>query len=170
MRLALPDESATARLARALAGCLSERDLVLLAGDLGAGKTTFVQHAAAALGCLEPVRSPTYTVAHQYELPGGATLAHLDLYRQAGDMLGAEAWGDIEPYFDSFAAFVEWPAVAAVQLAGRRTWRIDLALHSLTTRVARVTAPDHNAGWQLLDRLLDFYSPAAPRTGNLLLP
>jgi len=122
MRLALPDESATARLARALAGCLSERDLVLLAGDLGAGKTTFVQHAAAALGCLEPVRSPTYTVAHQYELPGGATLAHLDLYRQAGDMLGAEAWGDIEPYFDSFAAFVEWPAVAAVQLAGRRTW------------------------------------------------
>lgn len=153
LRLALPSETATAHLAGALASVLEAGDLVLLAGDLGAGKTAFVRHAAAALGVREPVRSPTYTVAHEYAIEGAEprTIAHLDLYRHTETALGDAAWGDIEPYFASFAAFVEWPAVAAAQLAGRTTWRIDLELRSLTARVALVTAPDAAAERTLLD-------------------
>ncbi len=60
------DESGTARIATALAATLAPGDIVHLTGDLGAGKTAFVRHAAAALGVAEPVTSPTFAIAHRY--------------------------------------------------------------------------------------------------------
>jgi tRNA threonylcarbamoyladenosine biosynthesis protein TsaE len=80
-------------------------DIVLVSGELGAGKTTFVRGAARALGVSGPVSSPTFTIGHRYEAP--TPVAHLDLYRIAG--LDPEEWGDLEPYFDGTVAFVEWP-------------------------------------------------------------
>ena len=88
-----------------LAGLLSPGDVVLLRGDLGAGKTTLVRGACRALGIDEPITSPTFTIGHLYQ--GTAPVAHLDLYRFTG--LSNAEWGDLEPYFDGTIAFVEWP-------------------------------------------------------------
>ena len=68
---------------KSLAACLAELaqpgDLLLLVGDLGAGKTTFAQGFAAALGISEPVTSPTFTLAREYH--GRLLLHHLDVFR-----------------------------------------------------------------------------------------
>lgn len=69
----------TKQLAAALAELTRAGDVVLLAGDLGAGKTAFAQGFGAALGIDEPITSPTYTLVSQYS--GRLELNHLDVYR-----------------------------------------------------------------------------------------
>jgi tRNA threonylcarbamoyladenosine biosynthesis protein TsaE len=88
-----------------LAALLEPGDVVGVAGDLGAGKTTFVRGACRALGVEAPVTSPTFTIGHRYA--GRVPVAHLDLYRLEG--IGAEGWADLELYFDGTICFVEWP-------------------------------------------------------------
>jgi tRNA threonylcarbamoyladenosine biosynthesis protein TsaE len=88
-----------------VAADLSPGDLVTVAGELGTGKTTFVRGACRALGVVDPVTSPTFTVGHRYA--GRVDVSHLDLFRFAG-VSNAE-WGDLEPYFDDAVCFVEWP-------------------------------------------------------------
>lgn len=104
-------EAAGARLARGL----RPGDVVLISGDLGAGKTTFVRGACAALGVRENVTSPTYTIGHRYHGTGlngaGVEVSHLDLYRFEG--FSAAEWGDLEPYFEDAIIFVEWPEAGA---------------------------------------------------------
>ena len=62
--------------------------LLALSGDLGAGKTTFVQELAKYLGVVEPVTSPTFTIMKQYELPQGVFdhLIHIDAYRMESEI------------------------------------------------------------------------------------
>lgn len=72
-----PDE--TRVLGAALAPALVPGDVVSLSGDLGAGKTVFVQGLCAALGVKGPVTSPTFTIMHEYE--GRYPILHLDVYR-----------------------------------------------------------------------------------------
>jgi len=69
----------TRDLAAAIAELARPGDLILLVGDLGAGKTAFVQGFGAALGIDEPITSPTFTLARQYQ--GRLELNHLDVYR-----------------------------------------------------------------------------------------
>ena len=95
----------TESLAGRVAGELRVGDVVGVAGELGAGKTTFVRGACRALGVTSPVASPTFTIGHRYA--GRVPVAHLDLYRLEG--MGEEGWADLEPYFDGTIAFVEWP-------------------------------------------------------------
>ena len=96
-------EQAGARLAHTL----STGDVVLVSGDLGAGKTTLVRGALRALGVTEPVTSPTFVVGLVYEGDSGR-VAHLDLYRLSG--LDDEDPGLLEAYFgDDVITFVEWP-------------------------------------------------------------
>ena len=102
----------TEELGARLAAGLGPGDVVTVAGDLGAGKTTFVRGACRALGVGQPVSSPTYTIGNRYAAP--VPVAHLDLYRVS--CLGAEQWGDLEPYFDGTIAFVEWPEHAGAWL------------------------------------------------------
>ena len=102
-----PEE--TEAVAAGLAVDLEPGDVVTVAGELGSGKTTFVRGACRALGVEQAVSSPTYTIGHRYL--AAVPVAHLDLYRVHG--LGAEEWGDLEPYFDDAVAFVEWPEAAA---------------------------------------------------------
>ncbi len=103
----------------ALAAGLAPGDVVLVSGELGTGKTTFVRGALRALGVTEPVTSPTFVIGHLYEGAGGP-LAHLDLYRLAG--LGDEDPGLLDPYFGpGTITFVEWPerAPEVAELAER---------------------------------------------------
>jgi tRNA threonylcarbamoyladenosine biosynthesis protein TsaE len=90
-----------------LAARLRPGDVVLVSGELGAGKTTFVRGALRALGVEGPVTSPTFVVGIAYDGRGGP-LAHLDLYRLGG--MGDEDPGLLDPFFaPETIAFVEWP-------------------------------------------------------------
>jgi tRNA threonylcarbamoyladenosine biosynthesis protein TsaE len=106
----------TERAGATLAAALAPGDVVLVSGELGTGKTTFVRGAARALGVTEPVTSPTFVVGHLYE-PG---VAHLDLYRLGG--LGDEDPGLLDPYFGpDLVTFVEWPERTGLEaLLGER--------------------------------------------------
>ena len=98
-----PEE--TWELASELAGELPAGTVVALHGDLGAGKTCFIQGLAAALEIDEPITSPTYTLISEYE--GLMPLHHIDLYRLSGPV---EALGlGLEEYFDAHGiTAIEW--------------------------------------------------------------
>jgi tRNA threonylcarbamoyladenosine biosynthesis protein TsaE len=103
-----PDE--TERAGADLAAELRPGDVVLVSGELGTGKTTFVRGALHALGVTGPVTSPTFVVGVAYEGANGP-LAHLDLYRLGG--MAGEDPGLLDPFFAPDAiAFVEWPECA----------------------------------------------------------
>jgi len=103
----LPTRRSTINLARRLAGALLPGDLILLEGDLGAGKTFFARALCRALGVPPEIRvqSPTFTLVHQYD--GRIPIAHADLYRlrDPGEMteLGLR---DLRA--DGAAVIVEW--------------------------------------------------------------
>lgn len=98
----------------ALAATLVPGDVVLLEGEMGAGKTTFVRGAARALGFEGPVTSPTFTIGRRYE-GGRLPISHLDLHRLSG--LADEDPALLDDYLTPDAiAFVEWPAIAEPQL------------------------------------------------------
>lgn len=89
-----------------LAAALAPGDVVLIEGELGAGKTTLVRGAARALGVTGPVTSPTFTIGQRYPAP--VPVAHLDLFR-----VPALAGEDPDLLADYLRAdtisFVEWP-------------------------------------------------------------
>jgi tRNA threonylcarbamoyladenosine biosynthesis protein TsaE len=72
-----PDE--TEAIAASVGAMLRRGDLVVLIGEMGAGKTTFAKGVARALGVDEPVTSPTFTIVQEYD--GGVPVAHVDVYR-----------------------------------------------------------------------------------------
>jgi tRNA threonylcarbamoyladenosine biosynthesis protein TsaE len=104
------DEDAFRGLAAEAAGCLVPGDVVVLKGDVGTGKTTFVRAAARALGVRETVTSPTYQFARGYEaFAGGRAVAvnHLDLYRL--EELDVRDALDLDEYLDANSVtFMEW--------------------------------------------------------------
>jgi tRNA threonylcarbamoyladenosine biosynthesis protein TsaE len=79
MKLVTSSPDATRAVAAAIAELLVAGDLILLVGDLGAGKTAFAQGLARGLGVDEPVTSPTFTIVQEYR--GRLPLAHIDVYR-----------------------------------------------------------------------------------------
>jgi tRNA threonylcarbamoyladenosine biosynthesis protein TsaE len=105
LELSAPSAEAMRSLAAALATLLAGGDVVVLTGDLGAGKTTFVQGAARALGVTDPVVSPTFTLVRRYR--GSRPVYHVDVYRldriQEVIDLGFE-----EMFEDDGVTFVEW--------------------------------------------------------------
>ena len=102
-------ESETEAVGMEVARSCPRGSVILLDGDLGAGKTVFSRGFARALGIDEPVSSPTYTIVQEYELPERGRLYHLDLYRISG-VEAALAFGVDEFLNDpSSYALVEWP-------------------------------------------------------------
>ena len=101
---------ATEQAAAELAQRLGPGDIVLVSGELGAGKTTFVRGACRALGVNGPVTSPSFTIARRYE--GALPISHLDLYRlgDLGDEDPALLAGELGP---DRLTFIEWPEVGA---------------------------------------------------------
>ncbi len=108
MRFRTTSAEGTRAVAAALAPLLRPGDVLLLSGDLGAGKTVFTQGLAAALGVVEPVTSPTFTLAQSYE--GRMRLHHLDVYRL--ENLGEVLDLDLPEVLDDDAVVcVEWGEV-----------------------------------------------------------
>lgn len=107
-----------------IAARLDRGDVVVVSGDLGAGKTTLIRGACRALGVEGPVTSPTFTIGQRYR--GRLPISHLDLYRLG--RLEDEDPALLDDYLDpDSVAFVEWPAVALPRLAGRRVLELRLA-------------------------------------------
>ena len=133
---------ATERAGAELAAGLRPGDVVLVSGELGAGKTTFVRGALRALGVTDAVTSPTFVLGTLYEGSDGP-LAHLDLYRLGG--LAGEDPGLLDPYFGpAIVTFVEWPERAeSIELLGGRAVarRVRLAHAGGDRRTIEVTAP-----------------------------
>lgn len=96
-----------------LAAYLAPQDLILLDGDLGAGKTTFTKGLAKGLGITRPIKSPTFTIIREYQ-DGRIPLYHMDVYRLeegGGDDLG------LEEYFNGDGVnVVEWSKFVADEL------------------------------------------------------
>ena len=104
-----PDQ--TEAVAAGLAERLRPGDVVLVHGELGSGKTTFVRGAARALGVEGPVTSPTFTIGQVYAGARGE-VAHLDLYRLAS--LAGEDPALLDDYLTpERVGFVEWPGAGA---------------------------------------------------------
>jgi tRNA threonylcarbamoyladenosine biosynthesis protein TsaE len=107
----------TEAVAAELAADLRPGDVVLVSGELGAGKTTFVRGACRALGVTVPVTSPTFTIARRYE-DGRVPISHLDLFRLAEGLAEEEPELLDEEVGPDRVAFVEWPEVAGDGLPG----------------------------------------------------
>jgi tRNA threonylcarbamoyladenosine biosynthesis protein TsaE len=117
-------EQETHALAREVAQTLKAGDVLLLSGDLGAGKTTFVRGLAEGLG-IDPseVSSPTFTLLHEYR-GGRLNLYHADLYRldkTATDDLGLEETG----VRDGVLA-IEWPDRLRHDMPGAKVVRLEV--------------------------------------------
>jgi tRNA threonylcarbamoyladenosine biosynthesis protein TsaE len=114
-----PDAAATQALAARLAPLLQPGDLVLIEGDLGAGKTTFTQGLARALGVTEAVTSPTFVLMNIYPTTAGFDLVHVDVYRL--DLLSEVVDLALPELLDDGAVVVvEWGERAAPALPGER--------------------------------------------------
>jgi tRNA threonylcarbamoyladenosine biosynthesis protein TsaE len=107
-----------------LAADLGPGDVVLVSGELGAGKTTLIRGAFRALGVTEPVTSPTFTIGQTYR--GHVPVSHLDLYRLAD--LGQEDPALLDDYLTPESiAFIEWPEAAEPWL-DQITRRVEIRL------------------------------------------
>jgi tRNA threonylcarbamoyladenosine biosynthesis protein TsaE len=111
-------ESSSATETEAVGGRIAERlrpgDVVVVSGEVGAGKTTLIRGACRALGVTGPVTSPTFTIGQRYR-GGRLPVSHLDLYRL--ETLEGEDPALLEDYIGGDGvAFVEWPAAGAERL------------------------------------------------------
>ena len=129
------DPTQTEALGAELAAELHEGDVVLVAGELGSGKTTLVRGAARALGVAVPVTSPSFSIGHRYA-GEKAVVSHLDLYR-----LEALEHEDPDLLADYLGpgriAFIEWPEADHAALADARV-RVSLAHTGPSSRCIEV--------------------------------
>jgi tRNA threonylcarbamoyladenosine biosynthesis protein TsaE len=129
----------TIALGREIAAAVKAPALILLSGDLGAGKTTLTKGIASGLGAAkeEDVTSPTFTLVHKYE---GATRAyHVDLYR-IGDTHDFDTLGLEDVFAENAIVMIEWPE----RMALRTEWpitRVHLEHVDESTRRLKITTP-----------------------------
>jgi len=115
-------EDETRRLAGRLAAALSGGEVIGLRGDLGAGKTVFVQGLARGLGAREPATSPSFVIVHEH--PGRLRLCHVDLYRLNPDQVEDLGLQDLVAA-DTVVA-IEWSERLPARL--RRAVSINIAI------------------------------------------
>lgn len=120
----------TAEIAASFARELEPGDMVLLTGEVGSGKSTFVRAVLTKLGVEGAIPSPTFTIGRLYKGEGGLRLSHLDLYRIGS--IADEDPGLFDEYLDpSGIAFVEWPGEDRPELMGRAGRSCEVALAHL---------------------------------------
>ncbi len=110
----------TRRLGMRLGALLQPGDLVCLQGELGAGKTTFVQGAAQGWGALDEVSSPTFVLVNAYRRAGGGQFFHFDAYRV--ESLAEAEELDLDALLAAGPLFVEWPERVEAVLPAERLW------------------------------------------------
>lgn len=110
----------TRRMGMRLGALLQPGDLVCFSGDLGAGKTTFVQGVAHGWGSLDAVSSPTFVLANLYRRPDGACLHHLDAYRLQNALEAEDL--DLDAMLESGALLVEWAERIKEALPAAALW------------------------------------------------
>ena len=135
------DEDALKALAGRVAGSLAPGDVVVLKGEVGAGKTTFVRAAARSLGVREAVTSPTYQFARGYEGSAGGRVVmvnHLDLYRL--EDLDVRDALDLDEYLNvDSVVFIEWadPALGLLEQPSV----VEIFHQTPVTRRVRISGP-----------------------------
>lgn len=123
MRLETGSAEETEAAGATLATRLRPGDVVLVSGELGSGKTTFIRGACRKLGVEVPVTSPTFTIGQVLQGRKGE-IAHLDLHRL--DSLGGEDPGVLDDYLTpERIGFVEWPGIAEPALLPRARVRLE---------------------------------------------
>ena len=139
----------TRRLGMRLGALLQPGDLICLQGELGAGKTTFVQGAALGWGATDDVSSPTFVLVNAYRRPDVAQLSHFDAYRVESLREAEEL--DLDALLTQSPLFVEWPEHVEPILPVDRLWA-RLEYESEEHRSMRFEA--HGSRYQkLLDEL-----------------
>lgn len=135
----------TANLAVQLSTLLSPSSVLLLSGDLGAGKTTFVQALARAFGITRTVTSPTFTLANEYPMPQGGTLVHYDLYRLASPY-GLYELGFEDALEKGAILVMEWPekALEVLNLEVPHRFHLNLTLDENGVRHAVLSEENAN--------------------------
>lgn len=143
----------TAKLASELAEILEKGDILLFTGEIGTGKTTFIQALAKSLGIKELVTSPTFVI-HMLRDSGRIPLSHVDLYRLNSDD-EVENIG-FEEYYDEAITVVEW----ANQYSGFVPPYIELHFEYGTNENERIVSIFPNGGdWnKRLNNIFRYYS------------
>ncbi|HEY3310906.1 MAG TPA: tRNA (adenosine(37)-N6)-threonylcarbamoyltransferase complex ATPase subunit type 1 TsaE [Anaerolineales bacterium] len=110
----------TRRLGMRLGAYLQVGDVVCLQGELGTGKTTFVQGLAAGWGTLDAVSSPTFVLVNDYRRTDGGHLYHFDTYRVESAPEAEEL--DLDSMLNSGSLVIEWPERLESLLPPERLW------------------------------------------------
>lgn len=110
----------TRRVGMRLGAALRPGDVICLQGDLGAGKTTFVQGLAQGWGTLDAVSSPTFIIVNLYRRADGAQLFHMDAYRL--DSLSEAEELDMESMLAQGPLLIEWPERIQGLIPPNRIW------------------------------------------------
>lgn len=113
-----PDQ--TRRLGARLGALLETGDIICLSGELGSGKTTFVQGLAQGWGSLDVVSSPTFVLVNIYRRPDGRRFYHLDAYRLANALEAEDL--DLDLMIEDGPLVVEWPERIDAILPSDRLW------------------------------------------------
>lgn len=110
MEFIINDLDALQQAAQKLLDFASDRKKMIFTGDIGAGKTTFIQYICKHLGVEEAVTSPTFPIINQYILNSKDRIYHIDLYRLKSEAEAIDI--GIEDYlFDENYCFIEWPQI-----------------------------------------------------------
>lgn len=161
LSIALRTRADTSKLARVLARSVAPGDLIVLEGDLGAGKTFLVRAFARALGVPKtvPVTSPTFELVH--ELPGRLPIVHADLYRLSDGESIAEL-GLLDRIAEGAVALVEWGDRFARELGENGLWlRIDLQTGQARVCQLHARGPSgHALAARLFPRVSELFSPS----------
>jgi tRNA threonylcarbamoyladenosine biosynthesis protein TsaE len=122
-------------LAQTIASQLRGGEVLALCGDLGAGKTTFTQALARALGVVQPVLSPTFAIERQYQADNGLVLHHFDWYRLT-DAAQVEELGVTEVMANpASVTVIEWPERARQLLPAETHWMVFEYVDTTTRRI-----------------------------------
>ena len=145
MKFLLGSLTDTRQFAEIVAAHVRPRDMIVLAGEIGAGKTTFTQSFGRALGVTDLITSPTFNLLHNYG-SGRMSLHHADLYRleRTGEL---EDLGLDELQDSGGVIAVEWGDIVGDELGDALVLRFEHAVETADTEVRTVTVGARGAQW-----------------------